>query len=31
MLGIAAYWFEMSVIVSLSNDHGPPYSTSVST
>ena len=31
MLGIAAYWLEMSVIVSESNDHGPPYSASVST
>ncbi len=24
MLGIAAYWLEMLVIVSESNDHGPP-------
>ena len=31
MLGIAAYWLEMSAIVSESNDHGPPYSASVST
>ena len=31
MLGIAAYWLETCFIVSLSNDHGPPYSASVST
>ena len=30
-LGIAAYWFEIDAIVSESNDHGPPYSASVST
>ena len=30
MLGIAAYWLEMLAISSESNDHGPPYSDSVS-
>ena len=31
MLGMAAYWLEIDAIVSESNDHGPPYSDSVST
>ena len=30
-LGMAAYWFEIEAIASESNDHGPPYSASVST